>query len=112
MVNYRNLDIWINSVILVEEVYKVSKNFPKDERFGLTSQMRRSSISIPSNIAEGCSGSKTRLKNYLRISLGSANELETQIIISANLNYLKDIDKLMSSLQALKKQIYKFYVKL
>ena len=76
---------------LVEEVYKITANFPKEEIYGLTNQMRRASISIPSNISEGAArGSKKEFIKFLYIALGSLAELETQIVISEKLGYLKD----------------------
>lgn len=80
--NFRKLDIWINSMTLVKEVYTLLSKVPADERFGLKSQISRSSISIPSNIAEG--SGRTTIKDFshfLSISLGSAYELETQLLL-------------------------------
>lgn len=89
--SYKELIVWQKSMTLVKEIYQLTYNFPNDEKFGLISQMRRSSISIPSNIAEGW-GRLSR-KNYiqfLRISRGSLFELETQLLIAKDLNYIKD----------------------
>lgn len=89
--SYKELIVWQKSMKLVTMVYELSKNFPDDEKFGLTSQMRRCSISVPSNIAEGW-GRLSR-KNYiqfLRISRGSLFELETQVLITKELNYIND----------------------
>lgn len=89
--SYRDLQIWQEAVDLVELVYRASAAFPADERFGLTSQLRRSSVSIPSNIAEGHARPTTR--DYLRflgISLGSLAEMETQILIAHRLGYIDD----------------------
>ena len=89
--SYKELVVWQKSMVLVKEIYSLSESFPEYERFGLTSQIRKSSISIPSNIAEGC-GRLSR-KNYiqfLRISRGSLFELETQILIAIELNYIND----------------------
>ena len=87
--SYKDLNIWKRSIRLVEDIYKISQNFPKEEIYGLTSQLKRAAVSIPSNIAEGF----TRLHNkeyrqFLYISLGSCAELNTQIIISSRLSYL------------------------
>lgn len=80
---------------LVKEIYECSKNFPKEEKFGLTSQMRRCSVSIPSNIAEGWGRfSRKNYIQFLRISRGSLYELETQIIITKELNYINDSESL------------------
>lgn len=89
--SYKELAVWQKSMVLVKEIYSLSESFPEYERFGLTSQIRKSSISIPSNIAEGW-GRLSR-KNYiqfLRISRGSLFELETQILIAIELNYIND----------------------
>ena len=89
--SYKELAVWQKSMVLVKEIYSLSESFPEYERFGLTNQIRKSSISIPSNIAEGW-GRLSR-KNYiqfLRISRGSLFELETQILIAIELNYIND----------------------
>jgi four helix bundle protein len=87
---YRDLKVWQKAVSLVTELYRVTQDFPPQETYGLTSQIRRAAISIPSNIAEG-HGRRTR-KDYHHFVIqarGSLLELETQIIISQNLKYLK-----------------------
>ncbi|MDD7915624.1 four helix bundle protein [Polaribacter ponticola] len=89
--SYKELIVWQKSMKLVTMVYELSKTLPTDEKFGLISQMRRCSVSIPSNIAEGW-GRLSR-KNYiqfLRISRGSLFELETQVLITKELNYIND----------------------
>ena len=86
--SYKNLKIWNDAIVLVSEVYALTKKFPKDEIFGMTSQLRRAVISISSNIAEG--SSRTSDKDYNRfveISLGSSFELETQLLIAKEVNY-------------------------
>ncbi len=91
--NYKDLDVWNKSITLVEKVYVITKIFPEEEKFALTNQVRRSVISIPSNIAEGWGRKST--KDYIRflhIALGSLYELETQLIISEKINYIKDED--------------------
>ncbi len=87
--NYRDLKVWQKSYRLCLEFYRITKKFPKEERYGLTSQIRRSAVSIPSNIAEGY-GRKTTA-DYLRslyIADGSVCELETQVLLSGDLNYI------------------------
>jgi len=87
--NYKDLKVWQKSYQLCLTIYKATKTFPKNEGFGLTSQMRRAALSIPSNIAEGY-GRKTT-PDYLRplyIAYGSTCELETQILLSGDLGYL------------------------
>ena len=91
MSNFRKLIIWQKAMNLVTKTYNSTKKFPKEEIFGLTSQIRRCSISIPSNIAEGY-GRKSN-KEYLRflnISIGSLFELQTQLEIAKNIEYLTD----------------------
>jgi four helix bundle protein len=87
--SFRDLVVWQKSVDLVTEIYRLSKKFPKDELFGLTSQIRRAAVSIPSNIAEGRGkSSKGEFQQFLHHSRGSLAEVETQIIIAQNLGYL------------------------
>ena len=89
--NFKNLNIWKLSVELTNEIYNLTDNFPKSEVFGLTSQIRRCSVSVASNIAEGSSRSSNKdFNRFLEISLGSLYELQTQIIISANRNYFEN----------------------
>lgn len=86
--SYKDLVVWQKSIQLVLEIYNLTKTFPKEEIYGLTSQMRRCSVSISSNIAEGQRrGSKNDFKRFLLISFGSGAELETQIEIAKKLNY-------------------------
>lgn len=81
---------------LVDEIYKVSKDFPSEEKFGLTSQMRRAAISVPSNLAEGAARKgKAEFANFVNIAKGSLSELETQLIISKRQNYIDDISNLL-----------------
>ncbi len=90
MKSYKDLIVWQKSIRLAKEVYVHSEKFPKNEVFGLTSQMRRASISIPSNIAEGYSrGHRAEYVQFLRIALGSAAELETQFILIKELGFDK-----------------------
>lgn len=89
---HTNLDAWKESVELSISIYELSNSFPKEETFGLTSQIRRAAVSVPSNIAEGCGReSDKELLRFLRISRGSLAELETQIIIAKQLNYVQDL---------------------
>ncbi|MCP1997185.1 four helix bundle protein [Flavobacterium sp. HSC-61S13] len=89
MKTHRNLDVWNKSIQLVTDIYMVTKAFPREEVYGLTNQIRRSAISIPSNISEGSArkGSKEYIQ-FLYIALGSKNELETQVIIAFNLDFI------------------------
>ncbi len=93
MAHHKDLIVWQASVDLVTIIYKLSNEFPKDELYGLTSQIRRAAISIPSNIAEGCGRNHNKeLIQFLYIALGSFSELETQIIVAKNIGYIKEID--------------------
>ncbi len=93
MNDYKNLKVWQKSVDLVEAIYSLTKSFPKDELFGLTSQIRRSSVSIVSNIAEGSGrNSNKEFLNFLSISHGSSYELETQLLIAHRVGYLSQTD--------------------
>lgn len=87
--SYRDLLVWQKAMSLVTEVYRFSQSFPSSELYGLTSQVRRSAVSIPSNIAEGYGRHSTQdYKRFLRIAAGSLFELQTQIEIALNLNYI------------------------
>jgi len=91
IVSFKDLEIWKRGISLVEKIYELTKSFPKEEIYGLTSQIRRCSVSIPSNIAEGFSrGHKTEYKQFLFISIGSCSELVTQLTIAARLGYLSE----------------------
>lgn len=100
MGTYRDLLAWQKGIKLAKAVYELTANYPSDDRFGLTNQMRRCSISIPSNIAEGFGrGSDKELVQFLYISLGSSNELDTQLTVSYELSFIteerfKEIEKL------------------
>jgi len=88
---HKDLDVWRESIELVKEVYKVTAEFPKEELYNLTSQIRRCAVSIPSNIAEGAARkSKKEFINFLYVALGSCAELETQLIISKELGFIVD----------------------
>lgn len=91
MGDFRELIVWQKSVSLVTEIYKMTENFPKSEIFGLTSQIRRASVSVPSNISEGHSRrSSLDYIQFLKIARGSLAELETQILISKNLGFISE----------------------
>jgi four helix bundle protein len=91
MQNFKELKVWEKSHQLTLSIYKSSAKFPKEEVYNLTSQLRRASVSIPANIAEGCGkNSQAELANFLNISLGSANETEYFLILSKDLDYLTE----------------------
>ncbi len=90
--SYKDLLIWQKGILIVKMVYESFENFPKDEIFGLQSQIKRATVSIPSNIAEGWGRSSTQsYLHFLKIARGSLFELETQIIIAKELNFLTEI---------------------
>ncbi|MEQ1705486.1 MAG: four helix bundle protein [Rickettsiales bacterium] len=91
--SYEDLKVWQKAVSLSKDVYRITKNFPKDEIYGLTSQIRRSAVSVSSNIAEGCGrNSYGEFVQFLGIASGSLAELHTQLIIAVDVNYLSKID--------------------
>ena len=95
MKTHKDLIVWQKSLDYVTEIYQLTKSYPKDEIYGLTNQLRRAAVSIPSNIAEGAARStKKEFNQFLHISLGSLSELETQLLISENLGYLSKEDSL------------------
>jgi len=99
--NYKELKVWQKAYHLCIEIYKITKDFPKEERYGLTSQIRRASVSVPSNIAEGYGRKTTReYIQALYVAYGSNCELETQILLSGDLGYIKpeDLEKLQGVL--------------
>ncbi len=88
---HRDLDVWKKSIDFTTSIYKISKKFPDDEKYGLANQIRRAAVSIPSNIAEGAARqSNKEFIQFLYVALGSSTELETQLIISKKLDYLND----------------------
>jgi len=113
--SYKDLNIWKRSIELVEDIYKITKNFPKEEIYGLTNQLRRSAVSIPSNIAEGFARFYNKeYRQFLFISLGSCAELSTQIIIALRLDYLesKESDKLLNEIDEISKMTMSLIKKL
>lgn len=91
MRTHKDLDVWKFSVDLVTLIYELTSHFPKEEIFGLTNQIRRASVSIPSNIAEGAArNSSKEFIHFLYISLGSQQEIDTQLLIARNLQYISE----------------------
>ena len=114
MKTHKNLDVWKDSIKLVGDIYKITAKFPMEEIYGLTNQVRRSAVSIPSNIAEGAArNGKKEFIQFLYIALGSLAELDTQLIISKNLGYINenenflfdDIEKIKSKILGLIKYL-------
>jgi four helix bundle protein len=112
MRTFKNLEVWQKSVSFATEIYLITKLFPKEEIYGLTSQLRRASVSISSNIAEGSKKSKKEFANFIKIAQGSGAEIETQLIISKNLNYLQDkkLQELLFELESIMKMLSRLYV--
>jgi four helix bundle protein len=89
MNNYKELKVWQKSIDLAVKIYETTKTFPREEMYGLTSQIRRSAVSIPSNIAEGAGrNTKKDFNNFLGISNGSSCELDTQLIIASRVDFI------------------------
>ncbi|MCW4452590.1 four helix bundle protein [Kaistella sp. BT6-1-3] len=111
MHNIGKLKIWNASIDLCVEVYEAVANMPNDERYGLSSQIKRSAVSIPSNIAEGAGrDSSPQFNQFLNIAFGSSYELQTQLIISERLNFItKEVNEpILSKLDEIQKMIYVF----
>jgi four helix bundle protein len=108
---YTELNVWIEARKLVSSVYSVTRAFPKDEQFGLSNQMRRCGVSIPSNIAEGCGRNhKKDSLQFFFIARGSLYELETQLYLSNDLNFINSIDleNLLTQLETVRKLLNGF----
>ena len=106
MSEYQKLEAWQMAMALAEAVYKTTRTFPKEEVYGLTSQIRRAVVSIPSNIAEGAARARAKeFMQFLHIARGSAAELETQLLLAGKLGYLSASDDLMACLASVKRLI-------
>ena len=115
MRDFRKLAIWSKGHLLTLKIYTLTKSFPKEETFGLISQMRRAAYSIPSNIAEGCGrNSNPDFKRFLTISVGSASELEYQLFFSHDLGFIPEtlFKELETETIQLRKMIYTLIKKL
>lgn len=111
MHRFKDLEIWKKSRIFCSNIYSITSTFPNDERFGLTNQLRRASISIPSNIAEGCSRNTNKdFSRFLEIAIGSAYEIETQLLIASDLGFInqENLETLSKSLEEIIKMTSKF----
>ena len=109
MHQFKELKVWQKGRVLVKEIYKATHKFPKDELFGITSQMRRSAVSIPANIAEGCGrNSDKELNRFLDIANGSAFELETLVILCFDLEFFsqKEFEHFDAKLNEIQKMIF------
>ena len=111
MRDFHKLGIWQRSHQLTLDVYRASKAFPKDELFGLTSQIRRAASSIPTNIAAGCGRASNKdYAHFLQIAIGSASEAEYELLLAHDLEYINDeaFNKLTSETIAIRKMIIKY----
>lgn len=106
---HRKLDVWKKSMKFVKDIYQATKSFPKSEIYGLTSQMRRAAISVPSNLAEGAARKGTKeFKQFLNIAQGSISELDTQIELALMLDYIDATiyDDFMEKLSTISKMLF------
>ena len=112
---YKDMEVWKEAMELVTYIYQITKTFPKEEVFGLVSQIRRCVVSVPSNIAEGIvKHSDKETFRYLDIAVGSLAELDTQMLIAINLGYINDyeiIEQKISKVRALLKGLIKYFDK-
>jgi len=98
---HHNLDAWKQAIALVEDVYGITRSFPNSELYGLTSQLRRAAVSVPSNIAEGAARNGPKeFAHFLSIANGSLSEVETQLIIASRLGWLEDGHPIFSKLES------------
>ena len=107
MRDHKDLDVWKQSMVLVEDIYLLTKNFPADEKYGLSSQMKRAAVSIPSNIAEGAGrkGDKEFIQ-FLYIAMGSLSEIETQVILANRLQFIDSIEVYVVQIEKIKKMLF------
>lgn len=115
MRNFRDIQVWHKAHDLTLKVYKVTKSFPREETYGLTSQMRRASYSIPTNIAEGCGrDSNIELGRFFTIAMGSASELEYTLLLSRDIGYVKgkDYEDLNAAVTEIKRMLAMYLKKI
>ena len=111
MHRYKELEIWKKSRLFCSQIYEITSKFPSDEKFGLTNQLRRASVSIPSNIAEGSSRSSNKdFSRFLEIAIGSGYEVETQLLIASDLEFINasELEAIIKELNEIIKMISKF----
>lgn len=107
--NYRDLIVWQNAIKLAKEIYKLTEKFPKHETYALADQIRRAVVSVPSNIAEGqARKAPADFRRFLHIALGSLAEVDTQLVLAQEFNYLskEDVDSIDGQIQDLRKKLY------
>ena len=114
MKDFRKLTVWEKSHFFTLQVYKITKHFPFDERFGLTVQLRKAAASVPTNIAEGCGrDSQRELARFMSIAAGSASEVEYQLLLACDLHYIDETYReLHQQINELKKMLNSFIKKL
>jgi four helix bundle protein len=111
MRNYRDLQVWGKAHNLTVELYRISREFPREETYGVTSQLRRSAVSIGSNLAEGCGRrTSTELARFVRVALGSASELDYQLLLCRDLGFMKndDFERTANDLTQVRKMLTAF----
>jgi four helix bundle protein len=111
MHRFKELEIWKRGRLFCSKIYELTSKFPEAKKFGLTNQLRRASVSIPSNIAEGSSRNSNKdFSRFLKITLGSAYEIETQLLIARDLQFIteKELEDIISELEQIIKMVSKF----
>jgi len=102
--NHKDLEVWKQAMDLVDDVYGLSRHFPPEELYGLTNQMRRAAVSVPSNVAEGAARSgKKEFLQFLFIALGSLSELETQVLIAQRQGYREDVGVVLAQIKSVRR---------
>ncbi len=110
--NFKELNVWKKAVDITVQAYRLTASFPKEEKYGLISQIQRAAVSIPSNIAEGCGRvSDKELQHFVSISMGSSYELETQMILAFRFGYISEelLKEFELALLPVQKMLYGFY---
>jgi four helix bundle protein len=109
MKTHKDLEVWKESIELVKQIYEITKEFPKEEVYGLTSQIKRCAVSIPANIAEGAAR-RTRKEfiNFLYISLGSLSELETLLLVAKEVKILSNNNEIFNNIEILRRKLISF----
>ena len=112
---YKNLKVWRRAMDLAEIIYSLTNHFPKEEKFGITAQIRRCVVSIPSNIAEGSGrNSPKQFKHFLEIAMGSCNELKTQVELAKRFKYLSELqaNSVLDELNQIYRMIFSLFYKI
>jgi four helix bundle protein len=113
MHKYKDLKVWQKALELTKLIYEITRTFPTDEKFGLTNQIRRASVSVPSNIAEGAGrNSDKEFIQFLAIATGSCYEVETQLIIAIELKYIAEAEEVFKLTEEIQKMLFAFSNKL